>query len=111
MQVNFADLMQEQFIFQGFHAQQSGIKTELLFEGTSQIPGSVQYNIRRYARPKNWMAEDVGVIHYHFEPAETQNNHLELRFCTIGNMYCRRDQKECSNCKAQASFSCTEKTE
>lgn len=88
-----------------------GIKTELLFEASSQIPGSVHYTIRRYARPANWMADDVGVVHYHYQPSDKKNNHLELRFCTIGNLYCRRDQKECSQCKANASFNCEQKSE
>ena len=85
--------------------------TELLFGISSRIPGSVQYSIKRFARPSNWLADDVGVINYHFEPADPSRNFLELRFCTIGNLYCRRDQKECSQCRAQASFSCEEKVE
>jgi len=87
------------------------VSTELLFEASSQIPGSVHYSIKRYARPKNWIAEDVGVIHYHFQPDNNKENFLELKFCSIGNMYCRRDQKECSQCKANASFRCEEKAE
>lgn len=87
------------------------IKTELLFEASSQIPGSVHYSIKRYARPKNWIADDVGVIHYQYNPSDQKQNHLELRFCSIGNMYCRRDQKECSQCKANTSFNCEQKTE
>ena len=85
--------------------------TELLFGVSSRIPGSVQYSIRRFARPENWNAEDVGLINYHYQAADPSENYLELRFCTIGNMYCRRDQKECNECKAHASFSCEEKVE
>src|SRR5207237_7071173 len=91
--------------------EHSGMQSELVFESNSHIPGSVHYSIRRYARPKNWIADDVGVITYHYEPSKPEQNHLELKFCTIGNMYCRRDQKECSQCKAHASFHCSEKVE
>lgn len=91
--------------------EQGGLETELVFETASQIPGSVQYSIRRYARPRSWIADDVGVINYHYEPAHPERNHLELRFCMIGNMYCRRDQKECNQCRAHASFNCEEKVE
>ncbi|MEO5948437.1 MAG: AraC family transcriptional regulator, partial [Chitinophagaceae bacterium] len=52
-----------------------------------------------------------GVINYHYEASNPAKNFLELRFCSIGNMYCRRDQKECNQCKALASFSCEEKVE
>jgi AraC family transcriptional regulator len=81
------------------------IQTELLKEVSSQIPGSVQYSIKRYAKPKNWIADEVGVINYHYESAGSRENYLELRFCTIGNMYCRKDQRECSPCKAHSFFS------
>jgi AraC family transcriptional regulator len=87
------------------------VHTELLFQASSQIPGSVHYTIRRFARPANWLADDVAVINYHYEGNAADKNYLELKFCTIGNMYCRRDQKECSQCKAEASFHCEEKVE
>jgi len=87
------------------------VGTELLFEVTSQIPGSVQYSIKRYERPKNWIADDVGVIVYHYQVSDPKKNYLELRFCSVGNMYCRRDQKECNECKANASFNCEQKTD
>jgi len=89
---------------------QAGVHTELLFETASGIPGSVQYSIRRFARPLNWMSDDIGMIHYQYA-AEPQDSQLELRFCLIGNMYCRRDQHECSQCRLQASVHCEEKVE
>jgi len=87
------------------------VGTELLFEVASKIPGSVHYSIKRYARPKNWIADDVGLINYHYQSTDAQKNYLELKFCSIGNMYCRRDQKECNPCKANASFNCEQKAE
>lgn len=94
-----------------FHPEQVGVQTELLMEAASQIPGSVSYSIRRFARPQNWMAEDVGVIKYHFSQDHPEDNRLELKFCTIGNMYCRRDQKECHHCKVNAQHFCEQKVE
>ena len=85
--------------------------TDLLFEAPSQIPGPIRYGIKRYERPKNWIADDVGVINYNYQSSDDKKNFLELRFCSIGNMYCRRDQKECNQCKAHASFNCEQKTE
>ena len=103
--------MQPLHIQENFVAKPQEVATELLFEATSKIPGSVQYSIKRYIRPKNWIADDVGVINYQYQSSDAQKNYLELRFCSIGNMYCRRDQKECSQCKANASFNCEQKTE
>jgi AraC-like DNA-binding protein len=88
-----------------------GIQTELLFEGSSKIPGSVHYSIKRFARPKNWIADDLGVINYYYQPSVEKEPFLELGFCSIGNMYCRRDQTECSQCKANVSFNCEQKVE
>ena len=103
--------MQRTAPLQDLPSAHTRMATELLLESKSQIPGSVQYSIRRFARPENWMAEDAGMINYHYEPAQPEKNYLELSFCTIGNMYCRRDQQECSQCKAGASFHCQEKVE
>jgi len=103
--------MQPLHIQENFVAKPQEVATELLFEATSKIPGSVQYSIKRYIRPKNWIADDVGVINYQYQSSDAQKNYLELRFCSIGNMYCRRDQKECSQCKANTSFNCEQKTE
>lgn len=94
-----------------FHPEQVGVQTELLMESSSSIPGSVAYTIRRFARPANWMGEDVGVIKYHFNPDHQEENRLELKFCVIGNLYCRRDKHECHHCRAQASHLCEQKVE
>jgi AraC family transcriptional regulator len=111
LKLNFAFPMQQSIVSARTLPDPSGIKTRMLFEASSQIPGSVHYSIRRYARPQNWQGEDVGVIHYNYTASDPHSNSLELRFCSIGNMYCRRDQKECSQCRAHVSFNCEEKEE
>jgi AraC-like DNA-binding protein len=93
------------------HSKSQEVGTELLFEASSHIPGSVHYSIKRFARPKNWIADDVGVLHYHYHPSNQKQNFLELSFCSIGNRYCRRDAKECSQCKTNTSFNCEQKAE
>lgn len=103
--------MQQLAFHTDFHPEHMGVQTELLLEASSQIPGSVKYSIRRYARPKNWIADDIGMIRYNFQPAHPEKNNLELRFCTIGNMYCRKNNTECSQCKAGSFFNCEEKVE
>lgn len=88
-----------------------GLKADLLYENRRQIPGSVHYSIRRYARPRNWMGDDVGVLKYHYDAANPGRNHVELKFCLVGNMYCRKYQNECNQCKAHTSLNCEQKVE
>ena len=103
--------MKQGDIVKNFISEPSQVRTELLLEISSDIPGSVQYSIKRFARPKNWIADDVGVINYHYHPSQPSENRLELKFCSIGNMYCSRDAKECNQCKSNAYFNCEQKEE
>ena len=83
--------------------------TPIVFEANQQIPGSVQYAIKRFAKPDGWMGDEVGQMRYHVEEGRTGKNFLELRFCLIGNMYCRKYQNECNQCKEHLSALCNEK--
>jgi AraC family transcriptional regulator len=93
------------------YVNQQEVSTEVLFEASSQIPGSIHYSIKRYARPRNWIADDEGIINYNYQSSDANKRFLELRFCTIGKMYCRRDQTECSQCRANFSVNCEQKEE
>ncbi|MBS1947002.1 MAG: helix-turn-helix transcriptional regulator [Bacteroidetes bacterium] len=84
---------------------------ELLQEKEQQIPGSVQYSIRRYAKHPQWAMEDVGAMIYHYQANEKKDNYFDLHFCIAGNMYCRHKEKECDSCKASLSYNCGEKQE
>lgn len=84
---------------------------ELLKEKDSQIPGSVQYSIRRYRKEPQWQLEDTGMLVYHYKKDSRSENHLELRFCVSGNVYCKQKDKECDFCKFNASPSCLERIE
>lgn len=103
--------MRQVIISCDFQPEEVGIQTELLQETVSQIPGSVSYSIKRFARPANWMAEDVGMVQYHYSGNKEECNRLQLKFCTIGNMYCRKDQSACSQCRANSSHHCEQKVE
>lgn len=81
----------------------------LLHEKDRQIPGSIQYNIKRYQRNLQWNVEDVGILVYHFEKTEPRQNYLELKFCVSGNVYCRQKETECNMCKFNASRNCVER--
>ncbi len=82
---------------------------QLLQEKEQQIPGSVQYVIKRYRRQPQWNIDDTGMLVYHYKKDETKEAYLELRFCVSGNVYCKQKNIECDNCKFNASKSCVER--
>ena len=71
---------------------------QLLDEKERQIPGSVQYMIRRYQKDPQWSLDDTGMMVYHFQREKPQENYFELRFCISGNAYCNQKEKECQKC-------------
>ena len=83
----------------------------LLQEREQQIPGSVQYTIKRYHRDTKWNIEDTGMMVYHYEKASPRENYLELKFCVSGNVYCRKKNTECDMCQFSASKTCMERAE
>lgn len=97
-------------LFESFTGQPGSLQ-EQVSETGQNIPGTVHYLIKRFVRPAEWMADDAGMIKYHINSDEPQNNHLELRFCVAGNMYCRQHQDECRKCRVHQSGHCNEKLE
>jgi AraC family transcriptional regulator len=87
------------------------LTTDVLFESSRHIPGSVHYSIKRFSKPDTWMGDEKALLRYHYEPADATKNHLELRFCLIGNMYCSKFQNECNQCKAHLSRNCEARME
>ena len=83
----------------------------LLHEKQQQIPGSVQYTIKRYFRNIQWNIEDTGMIVYHYENNTPRENYLELKFCVSGNVYCRKKDTECDRCQFSESKSCIERVD
>lgn len=58
----------------------------LILEKDRQIPGSVQYTIRRYSKHPQRDLDDMGMLVYHVRKDEPAHNYLELRFCVAGNV-------------------------
>jgi AraC family transcriptional regulator len=83
----------------------------VLQEKEQQIPGSVQYVIRRYQRFPSWNVDDTGMLVYHYEKSDPSSNYLELKFCVTGNVYCKQKEVECDSCKFSASRNCQERVE
>ena len=84
---------------------------EVLQEVVRNVPGSVQYAIKRYKKHTQWNMEDTGVLVYHYAKNNASENYLELKFCVSGNVYCRQKQTECDYCKLNTSRSCIEKVD
>jgi len=82
---------------------------ELLFQKEKQIPGTWNYQIRRYRRDPYWTAEDTALFHYNYHKEDSSKNYMELRFCLLGNAYCSEKQIECDNCRLSASRNCEQK--
>ena len=80
-----------------------------LHEKDRQIPGSVQYTIKRYQKNPRWNLDDMGMMVYHYKKEEPAQNFLELRFCLAGNVYCRKKDIECDSCKLNATPGCSER--
>lgn len=83
----------------------------LLHEREQQVPGTVQYTIKRYRREVQSNTEDTGMLVYHYEREKNSESYLELKFCISGNVYCRHKNTECNKCKLSASKDCPEKEE
>lgn len=83
----------------------------LLQERDRQIPGSVQYTIKRYNRHAQWNVDDTGMMVYHYEKSNPNENYLELKFCVSGNVYCRKKDIECDKCKLNESKACSDKVD
>ena len=82
---------------------------ELLSEKEKQIPGTWKYMIRRYRRHPQWNVEDTGMFVYHVEKNDPGQNHMELRFCVMGNAYCKDKNMDCDSCRLNASLHCEHK--
>jgi AraC family transcriptional regulator len=54
---------------------------QVLQEKDRQIPGSVQYTLRRYGKQPQWNLDDMGMLVYHVRKDDPARNYLELGFC------------------------------
>lgn len=84
---------------------------EILEEREQQIPGSVQYMIRRYSKSAGRDLEEAGMLIYHFQKLEPKENYLELRFCISGNTYCNHKGEEIEKCRVNSGRLAREKCE
>ena len=83
----------------------------VLQEKEQQMPGTVQYSIRRYKREPSWNLEDTGMIVYHYSRDTKTESYLELKFCVSGNTYCRNKENSCEKCRLNLTRDCLVKEE
>ncbi|HET9055425.1 MAG TPA: AraC family transcriptional regulator [Chitinophagaceae bacterium] len=81
---------------------------QLLTKIEKQIPGSVQYSIKRYRHNPQMVIDDIGMLVYNYQPKSKDNN-LELRFCITGNAYCSDKRCEGGICVKTGTNSCSDK--
>ncbi|MDB5249443.1 MAG: helix-turn-helix transcriptional regulator [Segetibacter sp.] len=77
---------------------------DLLYEKEQNIPGSLQYSIRRYYSHNLMASEDTGMMVYHFHTNQPEKNYLELRYCSTGNRYC--EERNCAKCSELPTANC-----
>ncbi|MET0635790.1 MAG: AraC family transcriptional regulator [Chitinophagaceae bacterium] len=83
----------------------------ILQEREQQVPGTVQYVIRRYRRDPLWNMEDTGMMVYHYQQDNKEESYLELKFCVSGNIYCGHRDTGCNKCRVNLSRDCQNKQE
>ncbi len=81
----------------------------LMQEREQQIPGSVQYVIKRYQKNAQRNLDEAGMMVYHYRKNEPKENYLELRFCISGHVYCKENSISCNFCKDDRSRVCAER--
>ena len=59
---------------------------DVLFETERNIPGSINYSIKRYKRQPQWSVDDMGLLEYNYNEKEPADNMLTLKFCLSGNV-------------------------
>ena len=77
---------------------------DLLYQKDQNIPGSIEYSIKRYYAHQPIAAEDTGMMVYHYHTNQPNKNYLELRYCCTGNRYC--EEKSCTRCSELPTNNC-----
>ncbi len=84
---------------------------DLLHEKEQQIPGSVQYVIKRYQRNSQWSIDDTGMMVYNYKKDEPRENYFELRFCMTGSGYYQAKRTEGQPARSQVAKSSYQPTD
>ena len=80
-----------------------GSSLNLLLSKQHSIPNSIQFSINRYHAQHSWVADDAGMLVYHYSNIAA-DNYIELRFCIAGNRFC--EEKSCKYCNQKPTNDC-----
>lgn len=83
----------------------------LLHEVDRNVPGSINYSIKRYKRQPQWSIDDTGILEYMYITNDEVSNNLQLKFCLSGNIYCDQKQTQCENCRGNSTKNCSDRAE
>ncbi|WP_336515278.1 AraC family transcriptional regulator [Pollutibacter soli] len=78
----------------------------LLSKKEKQIPGTWQYQIRRYQKLSHWVVEDTGELTYNYNTGSQNGRYLELRFCIAGMSWCYENDASCEACRKGTDKRC-----
>ncbi len=67
---------------------------QLLHEVDRNVPGSINYSIKRYKRQPQWSIDDTGILEYMYITNDEVSNNLQLKFCLSGNIYGEQRQTD-----------------
>ncbi|MFM1971309.1 MAG: hypothetical protein RL731_1131, partial [Bacteroidota bacterium] len=92
-------------------ANQNGLEPgmSLIYSQEQQVPGSIEYQVKRYYALQPWTGSDTGMLIYHYDAKKPLNSYLELRFCISGNRFC--EEKSCAQCEHSPTNNCFGKHE
>ena len=60
---------------------------DAFYEKEQHIPGSIHYTITRFYTQQPWMADNLGMLVYHVNKQQPEENYLELCFCVANNRF------------------------
>jgi AraC-like DNA-binding protein len=97
--------MMKMEILEHLEQPQSFAGMAMLYQKGQHIPGSTQYQIKRFLATEQGPQEDQGMFIYHYNASSPKDNFVELRFCITGNRYC--DNKVCGQCNQIPTEECS----
>lgn len=92
--------------YKGFN---KGSKNLLFAEKEQQIPGAVQYHIKRFNKNSDAAIDDVGIMVYEYNAQSSTQSYLQLKYCVSGNVYC--SESNCSQCSLGNAKNCTDSSQ
>lgn len=82
-------------------------RLDVLYQKEQNIPGAIQYSIKRLYSQHQTQDSDTGMLVYNYSQHQNEENYLEIRYCITGNRYC--ENKNCGACLEVPTENCSGK--